>query len=104
MVDWAMGKFTYTVNQDSIHKRYEQHISTTTKLPEIDNNSYLAWWLERSASFRYAHSSVRRLIDLKTQILLFMNIFVAIADGVFLYKKKLFSPLFFIAVFIIDTD
>ena len=33
-----------------------------------------------------------------------MNIFVAIADGVFLYKKKLFSPLFFIAVFIIDTD
>ena len=36
--------------------------------------------------------------------LLFLIIFVAIAEGVFLYKKKLFSPLFFIAVFIIDTD
>ena len=68
MVDWAMGKFTYTIDQDTIHKRYEQHISTTTIIPEIDNN-----W---------------RLIDencLKTQILLFLSIFVAIVDGVFLY-------------------
>ena len=32
-----------------------------------------------------------------------MNIFVAIADGVFLYKKKLFSPLFFIAVVVINA-
>ena len=67
-----MGKFTYTIDQDTIHKRYGQHISTTTKLPEIDNNL--------------------RLIDvncLKTQILLFLIIFVAITDGVFLYKTYL---------------
>ena len=47
-----------------------------------------------------------RLIDencLKTQILLFLIIFVAIADGVFLYKKKPFSPLFFIAVVVINA-
>ena len=40
MVDWAMGKFTYTIDQDTIHKRYEQHISTTTvilELTKIDN-------------------------------------------------------------------
>ena len=40
MVDWVMGKFTYTIDQDTIHKRYEQHISTTTvilELTKIDN-------------------------------------------------------------------
>ena len=40
MVDWAMEKFTYTVDQDTIHRRYEQHISTTTimlELTKIDN-------------------------------------------------------------------
>ena len=41
MVDWTMGKFTYTIDQDTIHRRYEQHISTTTlslKLTIIDEN------------------------------------------------------------------
>ena len=64
MVDWTMGKFIYTIDQDTIHRRYEQHISTTTvilELTKIDENC------------------------LKTQILLFLIIFVAIADGVFLY-------------------
>ena len=68
MVDWAMGKFTYTINQDSIHRRYEQHISTTTvilELTKIDNKL--------------------TKIVLNTQTQLFLNIFVAIADGVFLY-------------------
>ena len=40
MVDWTMGKFTYTIDQDTIHKRYEQYISTTTvilELTKIDN-------------------------------------------------------------------
>ena len=40
MVDWAMSKFIYTIDQDTIHKRYEQHISTTTvilELTKIDN-------------------------------------------------------------------
>ena len=72
MVDWTMGKFTYTINQDSIHRRYEQHISTTTvilELTKIDNKL--------------------TKIVLKTQTLLFLIIFVAIADGVFLYKTYL---------------
>jgi hypothetical protein len=59
MVDWTMGKFTYTIAQDSSHKRYD-YISTTTNIlaltkidntltkivfnniPQIDKNSYLA--------------------------------------------------------------
>ena len=72
MVDWAMGKFTYTIDQDTIHRRYEQHISTTTiilELTKIDNKL--------------------TKIVLKTQTLLFLIIFVAIADGVFLYKTYL---------------
>ena len=67
MVDWAMGKFTYTIDQDTIHRRYEQHISTTTiilELTKIDNKL--------------------TKIVLNTQTPLFLNIFVAIADGVFL--------------------
>ncbi len=32
MVAWSMGKFTYAIDQDSVHRRYEQHISTTTIL------------------------------------------------------------------------
>ena len=35
MVDGAMGKFTYTLDQDTIHRRYEQHISTTTIILEM---------------------------------------------------------------------
>ena len=72
MVDWTMGKFTYTIDQDTIHKRYEQYISTTTvilELTKIDNKL--------------------TKIVLKTQTLLFLIIFVAIADGVFLYKTYL---------------
>ena len=68
MVDWAMGKFTYTIDQDTIHRRYEQHISTTTiilELTKIDNKL--------------------TKIVLKHKILLFLIIFVAIAEGVFLY-------------------
>ena len=68
MVDWAMGKFTYTIEQDSIHRRYGQHISTTTiilELTKIDNKL--------------------TKIVLNTQTLLFLIIFVAIKDGVFLY-------------------
>ena len=59
MVDWTMGKFTYTIAQDISHKRYD-YISTTTNIlaltkidntltkivfnniPQIDKNSYLA--------------------------------------------------------------
>ena len=29
------GKFTYTIDQDSMHKRYEHHISTTTIILEL---------------------------------------------------------------------
>ena len=32
MVAWSMEKFTYAIDQDSVHRRYEQHISTTTIL------------------------------------------------------------------------
>ena len=35
MVDWSMRKFTYTIDQDSMHKRYEHHISTTTIILEL---------------------------------------------------------------------
>ena len=35
--------------------------------------------------------------------MLFLNIFVAIAEGVFLYKSKQVSPLFFITVVIVNT-
>ena len=75
MVDWTMGKFTYTLDQDTIHKRYDIIVS---QLPLLSLN-----W---------------RLIDencLKTPILLFLIIFVAIADGVFLLEKAfrfLFLP------------
>ena len=37
MVAWLMGKFTYAIAQDSVHRRYEQHISTTTILLVIFN-------------------------------------------------------------------
>lgn len=59
MVDWAMGNFTYTVEQDTIHKRYKQHILTTTnilELTKIDNKL--------------------TKIVLKTHLLLFLIIFV----------------------------
>ena len=35
MVDWSTRKFTYTIDQDSMHKRYEHHISTTTIILEL---------------------------------------------------------------------
>ena len=71
MVDWTMGKFTYTIDQDTIHRRYEQHISTTTiilELTKIDNKL--------------------TKIVLNTQTLLFLNIFVASeAQRIFDLKK-----------------
>lgn len=59
MVDWTMGKFTYTIDQETIHERYEQHILTTTnilELTKIDNKL--------------------TKIVLKTCLLLFLIIFV----------------------------
>ena len=32
MVAWSMRKFTYAIAQDSVHRRYEHHISTTTNI------------------------------------------------------------------------
>ena len=64
MVDWAMSKFIYTIDQETIHERYEQHILTTTNILKLTK------------------------IVLKTHLLLFLIIFVAIADGAFLYKQE----------------
>ena len=68
-------------------------LPTQTKVDSwIDDNSYLAWRLERSASFRYAHSSVRHLIDvncLKNITLLFIYIFVA--KRIFVWKNNCFK-------------
>ena len=72
MVDWAMGKFTYTIDQDSTTGdmgNISQLPLNSLKLTIIDVNC------------------------LKTQILLFLIIFVAIADGVFLYKTYLCEQL-----------
>ena len=30
-----MSKFTYTIDQETIHERYEQHILTTTNILEL---------------------------------------------------------------------
>ena len=41
MIDWSMGKFTYTIAQDSSHKRYEpisQLPLNSLKLTKIDND------------------------------------------------------------------
>ena len=39
MVDWAMGKFTYTIDQDTIHMRYETYLNYhfILELTKIDN-------------------------------------------------------------------
>ena len=68
MVDWAMGKFTYTIAQSTIHRRSAYlNYHFILELTKIDNKL--------------------TKIVLNTQTPLFLIIFVAIADGVFLYQK-----------------
>ena len=66
-----MGKFTYTIDQETIHERYEQHILTTTNILEL--------------------TKIDKQIDencLKNTLLLFLIIFVTSeAQRIFDLKK-----------------